>query len=121
MSIQKEQYPNSEMSNDVEEKIKKIGEIDNALSQFLNFTTNEENIPIINSLLSFNSIIESDPDLSSKIENVEKSKEQKKKNGLDLSILQKSLEEKSKCNNQMRDDIANILSFLDNHESNLYI
>ena len=47
MNINKDSNSDSEISNDIEEKLKKIEEIDEALRQFMNFTTNDENNKII--------------------------------------------------------------------------
>lgn len=103
-------------NNDLDEKIKKIEEIDEALSQFLHFTTNEENQGIIDSLIAFNSKIESNKDLS-KTEDVEKAKKQKNKNESTLLLKQKNYSDECEKTNQIKEEIGCMLNFLDQEQS----
>lgn len=104
-------------NNDLDEKIKKIEEIDEALSQFLHFTTNEENQGIIDSLIAFNSKIESSKDLSERMENVEKAKKLKNENKSTLLLKQKNYSDECEKTNQIKEEIGCMLNFLDQEQS----
>lgn len=117
MNINKDSNSDSEISNDIEEKLKKIEEIDEALRQFMNFTTNDENNKIIESLINFNSIIEGDQ----RIKNVEEKRNAKKEFENDLLMKQKSYNDKCEKSNQLRAEIANTFSFLDDQEHKMYL
>ena len=111
----------SEASNDIDEKIKKIEEIDEALSQFLLFTKNEENQAIIESLITFNTKVESNKELYRKIEDVENARKIKSENEYNLLIKQKNYYDGCEKSKQLKEDITSMLDFLDEKEPGLYL